>query len=197
MKPTSIADVRSSYHSGSDVCSRSSFCLAICAMRIKSASCRRINCAWVLSLVVIAGAVGTTSSEPIRAQPLAFDVVSVKKDSCAARETIVVRTLSSVYELIVLRGHQGRMLLRGGRHFPKFRRAQFLGSTADGVSVEPRTIDIGLRMTFIAGDRFFITSAVQSISRRPANAASRDAAEASEPGAPRDSQGLPALDAAS
>ena len=104
-------------------------------------------------------------------------------DSCAPREAIVVRTRSSVYELIVLRGPQGLILVRGGKHFPKFRRALFLGSTADDDSFAPRTIDIGLRMKFVSGDRSFLTSAVESICRRPAGSASMDCAQ--QPGGSR------------
>jgi hypothetical protein len=98
--------------------------------------------------------------------------MSIYIDSCAARETIVINTRASVYELIVLRGDEGDVLVRGGSHFTEFRRALFVGSTADGGSLHPRTIDIGLRMQFICGDRRVITSAVQSLSRRPASAAS-------------------------
>jgi hypothetical protein len=119
--------------------------------------------------------------------------MSIQIDSCAARETIVVNTLSSVYELIVLRGHQGRILVRGGSHFPKFRRALFLGSTADGVSVEPLSIGVGLRMKFVSGDRFFCTSAVQSIRRRPTGAVSTECEQPIEPELPRDSDGSPSV----
>ena len=94
--------------------------------------------------------------------------MSIHIDSCAVRETIVVNTRSSVYELIVLR--DGDVLVRGGRHFTEFRRVLFLGSTADDSSLKPRTIDIGLRMNFRCGDRFIITSPVQSLSRRSATA---------------------------
>jgi hypothetical protein len=75
-----------------------------------------------------------------------------------------VNTRSSVYELIVLRGDQGDVLVRGGRQFPDFCRARFIGSIADGGSLQPWTIDIGLRMQFICGDRLVITSAVESLS---------------------------------
>ena len=97
--------------------------------------------------------------------------MSIHIDSCAARDTIVVTTFSSVYELIVLRGNRGQLLVRGGRHFPKFRRALFLGSTAEDGSVAPRTIDIGLRMRLVSGNQSFFTSPVQSMCRRPARAA--------------------------
>src|SRR4029450_8055830 len=93
--------------------------------------------------------------------------MSIHIDSCAARETVVANTRSSVYELIVLREGQG-VLVRGGRHFAEFQRVLFLGSTADGSSLKPRSIDIGLRMIFKCGARFIITSPVQSLSRRPA-----------------------------
>jgi hypothetical protein len=95
--------------------------------------------------------------------------MSIHIDSCAVWETIVVTTRSSVYELIVLR-EDGDVLVRGGRHFMEFQRVLFLGSTADGSSLTPRTIDIGLRMKFKCGARFIITSPVQALSRRPATA---------------------------
>jgi hypothetical protein len=93
--------------------------------------------------------------------------MSIHIDSCAARETVVANTRSSVYELIVLRGDRG-VLVRGGTHFTEFQYVVFLGSTADDGSLTPRTIDIGLRMIFKCGARLIITSPVQSISRRPA-----------------------------
>jgi hypothetical protein len=93
--------------------------------------------------------------------------MSIHIDSCAVWETILVNTRSSVYELIVLRG-DGDVLVRGGTHFTEFQRVVFLGSTADGASLTPRTIDIGLCMIFKFGARLIITSPVQSLSRRPA-----------------------------
>jgi hypothetical protein len=92
------------------------------------------------------------------------------------REAIVVTTRSSVYELVVLRSARGLIVVRGGRHFPKSRRALFLGSMADDGSVALRTIDVGLRMRFVSGNQSFLTSPVQSICRRPASAASTECA---------------------
>jgi hypothetical protein len=116
--------------------------------------------------------------------------MSIHIDSCAARETIVVSTRSSVYELVVLRGDRGYIWVRGGRDFRKFRRALFLGSMADDGSLAPRTIDIGLRMRFISGNRSFLTSPVQSICRPPASAASKECAQQpNEPGVSPDSHG--------
>ena len=120
--------------------------------------------------------------------------MSIHIDSCGARETIVVITRSSVYELVVLRSTQGLIAVRGGRHFPKFRRALFLGSTADDGSIAPRTIDVGLRMTFVSGNQSFLTSPVQSICRRPASAASTECErQPNEPGVARDSHDSPTV----
>jgi hypothetical protein len=93
--------------------------------------------------------------------------MSIHIDSCAEWETVVANTRFSVYELIVLRGG-GDVLVRGGTHFTEFERVLFLGSTEDGSSLKPHTIDIGLRMIFRFGARSIITSPVQSLSRRPA-----------------------------
>jgi hypothetical protein len=102
--------------------------------------------------------------------------MSIDLGSCAVRETIVVKTCASVYELIVLRGDEGAVLVRGGSHFPEFRRVLFVGSTAEGGLLHPRTIDIGLRMQFMCVDQFVITSAVQSFTRHRASAASTERA---------------------
>ena len=97
--------------------------------------------------------------------------MAIYVDSCAAQDTIVITTRSNIYELVVLRGDRGDVLVRGGRHFTEVTPVLFLGSIADDGSVEPHTIGIGLRMKFVCGDRFVITSPVQSLSCRSADAA--------------------------
>ena len=104
--------------------------------------------------------------------------MSIDLGSCAVPETIVVTTRASVYELIVLRGDEADVLVRGGRHFTEFQRVLFVGSTADSGSFHPRTIGIALRMQFICGDQLVTTSAVQSLSRHPASTTSTDSASA-------------------
>jgi hypothetical protein len=102
--------------------------------------------------------------------------MSIRIEACAAQDTIVVTTWSSVYELVILRGDRGDVLVRGGRHFTEFRQVLFLGSIADDGSVERHTIDIGLRMKFGFGEQFVITSPVQSLSRHRDGAASPECA---------------------
>jgi hypothetical protein len=104
--------------------------------------------------------------------------MSIDLGSCAAPETIVVTTRASVYELVVLRGDEADMLVRGGRHFTEFRRVLFVGSTAESGAFHPRTIGIALRMQFLCGDELVTTSAVQSLSRHPASTTSTESASA-------------------
>ena len=42
-------------------------------------------------------------------------------ESCSELDWIVVRTRSSVYDVIVLSGQHGEVMIRGGRFFPEFR----------------------------------------------------------------------------
>lgn len=102
--------------------------------------------------------------------------MAIYLDSCAAQETIVITTRSSVYELVVLRGDHGDVLVRGGRYFIDATRVLFLGSLADDGSPEPHTIGIGRRMKLVCDGRFVVTSPVQSLSRRSADAALESAA---------------------
>jgi hypothetical protein len=102
--------------------------------------------------------------------------MSIHIDSCPGWDTIIVNTCSSVYELIVLRGDEGDVLVRGGSLFTEFRRVLFLGATADGRTLQPRTIEIGSHMQFLDGDRLVTTSRVQSCFRRSSCAASAEAA---------------------
>ena len=102
--------------------------------------------------------------------------MSICIDACAAQETICVTTRSSVYELVILIGDRGDVLVRGGRYFTEFRPVVFLGSIADDGSLELHTIDIGRRMKFGCDEQFVITSPVQSLSLHSAGAASPECA---------------------
>jgi len=85
-------------------------------------------------------------------------------DSCAPFERIAVRTRNSVYDVIVLSGDVGDVLVRGGRFFPEFRRAELAGATAGGSALKMRSINVGLRMEFHVAGESFVTSTVQGIS---------------------------------
>jgi hypothetical protein len=70
---------------------------------------------------------GSVRMSSARPSPVSIDI-----DCCSPFETIVVKTRSSVYELIVLRGCCGKVLVRGGEHFAEFCPALFVGSIRDG-----------------------------------------------------------------
>ena len=59
--------------------------------------------------------------------------MAIDIDSCAELETIVVKTRSSVYELVVSSRRRRRCAVARRRHFKEFRRVLFLGSTAEAV----------------------------------------------------------------
>jgi hypothetical protein len=84
---------------------------------------------------------------------------------CEPLERITVKTRRSVYELIVLAGRAGEVLVRGGRFFPEFREAILSGSTVGGNALKPRSLGVGLCMEFIVGDRLVMTSPVLEMSQ--------------------------------
>ena len=92
--------------------------------------------------------------------------MSIRIDTLTEQESIVVTTRGSVYELTVLRGDRGEVLVRGGHQFPEYRQARLLGSIADDGLFGLRTIGVGLRMQFVTGDLCVLTSPVRSFSRR-------------------------------
>ena len=90
---------------------------------------------------------------------------AIQLDSCRRFEEIVVRTRYSVYELVVLSGDNGDVLVRGGRAFPEFRPARLAGSTSGGRALKVGSIDVGLHMELHADGESFVTSTIQAISR--------------------------------
>ena len=105
--------------------------------------------------------------------------MSIQIDSCARRDRIIVRTMSSLYELIVVCGSTREVLVRGGSHFPEFSPALLAGSRAADGLVHPGTIMVGLRMQFVCNDRVVVvTSAVLSLSQRRSSAEPTECAAA-------------------
>jgi hypothetical protein len=86
-------------------------------------------------------------------------------DSCAPFQRIAVRTLMSDYEVVVLPGSSGAVLIRGGRYFNDFWRAQLDGSTLGGTAIRIRTIEVGCRLELHVLGALIVTSTIQAISR--------------------------------
>ena len=78
-----------------------------------------------------------------------------------------VITRNNAYELTVLHGGEGNVLVRGGRFFPDWTRAQFLGCSMGGALLKWHAIHPGMRMEFYALGRRIITSPVYSIAHVP------------------------------
>ena len=90
---------------------------------------------------------------------------TLQLDRCPELEWITVRTLRSVYDVIVLSGDTGTVMIRGGDLFPEFCRATITGSLFHAVAIKPGVIAVGLNLEFVVDGRSIITSPVQDISR--------------------------------
>ena len=79
------------------------------------------------------------------------------------QEFLTVETENSRYELTILCGRTGDVLVRGGQFFPYTTTARLAGSSLGGSLLKLRGIHIGLRMELLAPERSIITSRVRSI----------------------------------
>jgi len=118
-----------------------------------------------------ATASGTAAPSPAGDVPLEALMSSdlddaIQLDSCRVFEWIVVTTRRSVYDIIVLSGDEGEVMVRGGRFFPEFRRARVAGSTDGGSALKLKSICVGLRMELNVNGKSFVTSRIQAISDR-------------------------------
>lgn len=76
-----------------------------------------------------------------------------------------VHTRNSSYELAVVSGQHGQMLVRGGRYFREWTRVHFLGCSLGGALLKRHTVHVGLRMEFHLAGRRIVTSPVHAIGR--------------------------------
>ena len=89
----------------------------------------------------------------------------VELGACPELAWITVKTSRSSYDVVVLDGDTGDVMVRGGSHFPEFRRATVTGSLFSGIAVMLRTIAVGLNLEFVIDGASVVTSRVQAISR--------------------------------
>jgi hypothetical protein len=94
---------------------------------------------------------------------------AIELTSCGPFETILVKTLQSIYEIVVISRHSGQVLVRGGRLFPEYRPAILTGSTAGGSAVKVGCIEPGLRLELSIPGEVVRTSPVQSVLRAAAS----------------------------
>ena len=79
-------------------------------------------------------------------------------------ETLAVRTDNSTYEITIISGRTGDVLIRGGRFFPEFTAARLAGSSLGGSFLKLRGIYVGFSLEFHFEKRLIITSRVRNIS---------------------------------
>ena len=84
-------------------------------------------------------------------------------DFLPEQAAVTVETENSRYELTILCGPTGDVLVRGGRLFPEETSARLAGSSLGGSMLKLRGIYIGFRMELFACSRSIITSRVRSI----------------------------------
>jgi len=87
----------------------------------------------------------------------------VQIDELNDLETLVVKTRNSAYEITVISGRDGEILVRGGQFFPQKTAAQLAGASFGGSFLKMRGIYLGLNMEILHEGRTVITSPVESI----------------------------------
>ncbi len=87
----------------------------------------------------------------------------IRLDACSEFEWIVVRTRNSTYELIVLSGDTGEVMVRGGEFFNAFTPATVAGSILGGSAVKRRTICVGYPLELRLHGKPLVTSRVRHL----------------------------------
>jgi hypothetical protein len=87
----------------------------------------------------------------------------VQVDRMEDMEKLVVETRNSLYEIIIIDGRCGEILVRGGQFFPELTPARLAGATLGGSFCKIRGIYAGFRMEINANGQRTVTTPVQSI----------------------------------
>jgi hypothetical protein len=89
-------------------------------------------------------------------------------DGLAALDRVIVRTVNSTYELVVLAPSTGEVLVRGGAFFPVLMPVRLAGSSLGGSFLKLRSIHVGFRLELSTDRGFIVTSPVRAIEMAPA-----------------------------
>jgi hypothetical protein len=78
-------------------------------------------------------------------------------------EKLSIQTWNSLYEITIIEGRSGEVLVRGGQFFPELTSARLAGATLGGSFCKMRGIYVGFRMEINANGQRFVTTPVESI----------------------------------
>lgn len=101
--------------------------------------------------------------EPV--EPAAMMATTIQLDSCHVCERFLIRTRNSRYEIIVLSGRFGDVLVRGGQRWPEFVRARVVGAKGASSAVKVRAMCVGLHLELRIDGTSFVTSRIEGITR--------------------------------
>jgi len=87
----------------------------------------------------------------------------VQVDHMEDMEKLVVQTRNSLYEITIIEGRSGEILVRGGQFFPELTPARLAGATLGGSFCKMRGIYTGFRMEINANGLRTVTTPVESI----------------------------------
>jgi hypothetical protein len=85
-------------------------------------------------------------------------------DELEELQRIQVRTVHSLYEITVIDGHNGEILVKGGKYIPDLTEGCLTGATLGGSFCKMRGIYPGFKMELVADGRRLVTSTVQTVS---------------------------------
>ena len=87
----------------------------------------------------------------------------IQIDRLEDMQKVAVQTANTLYEIIIIGGHDGDILVRGGKFFPELTPAHLAGATMGGSFCKMRGIYVGFCMEFSANRQRIITSPVETI----------------------------------
>jgi len=87
----------------------------------------------------------------------------VQVDRMEDMETLVIQTRNSRYEIVVIDGQSGEILVRGGQFFAELTPARLAGATLGGSFCKICGIYAGFRMEINANGKRTVTTPVESI----------------------------------
>lgn len=80
---------------------------------------------------------------------------------------IRVQTRNSIYEIIVIDGRLGEILVRGGKFFPERTSAHLAGASLRGSFLKAGAIHVGFNLEILSDRTTIVTSTVQSVIINP------------------------------